>query len=1037
MFLSDIAIKRPVFTTMVIMALVVFGWVSYSRIGVELFPSVEFPLATVVTIYPGADPETVEREVSQKIEDAVSTIAGIRQLKSVSAENVSQVIIMFELEVNAAAAVQDVRDKVNRILNDLPKDIDPPKIEKFDMGAVPVISLAVSGPGSVKDVTYFARKRVKEELQQLAGVGSVDIIGGQEREIKVWIDSQKLDAMGLTVLDVIGTLQANNLNIPGGRLNTHDTEFVVKVDGEYHDLASIENQVIVNVQGRKVLVKDVARVEDGMEEHRTSAVLDGKPAVTLQVRKQSGANAVELGDRVKARVEELRTQLPKNWTVTIISDMTTFTKSAVHDVIFDLVFGGALAVLIVFFFLRNWRSTIISALALPTSVIGTFLFIKVMGFTFNMLSLLALSLSIGLLIDDAIVVIENIYRHMEEGKKPAEAAAFATREIGLAVLATTLSIVAVFVPVALMEGIIGRFFYQFGLTIAFAVMISLFVSFTLTPMLSSRFLGHTNESGAFFRFSERFFVGLEHGYRRLIGWALRNRWSTLGVAVGLFFFSLYLIRFLGVEFEPSFDRGEFNVVVTMPTGTPIERTEEMAETIAKDLRAHKDLVERTVCTIASDTQQKQNVATIFVKMTAKHLRPISQKQFMTQIRAKFSNSPNAVVAVEDYDEMASSSGMRSSPIEYNLRGGDLAELDRASRVLQRELKKVDGIVDLDTTYERNKPEVRVTLDRERAAELNVMTASIGQTVRALVAGVEASKFKEKGEDYTIRVRSEDAKRVDAAQVAALHIRNTQNQLVNLENVAKVTTSSGPTQIERESRQRQVSIIGNVDGLPLGDALNKIDELAKDTLPADITSHIGGMGKIMKESFAAMLFTLVLAVILVYMVLASQFESFIHPFTIMLSLPLSLIGALGALILAKQTLSIMSMIGIIMLMGLVTKNAILLIDYTNTLRHRDGLSRNDALLRAGPVRLRPILMTTAAMIFGMLPVIFSQGDGAEMRRPMGVCVVGGLIASTFLTLIVVPVVYTMMDDLSNNRLLKRLFAGLKPAGHDSQEETPPV
>ena len=1036
MFLSDIAIKRPVFTTMVILALVVFGWVSYSRIGVELFPSVEFPVATVVTIYPGADPETVEREVSQKIEDAVSTIAGIRQLKSISAENVSQVIIMFELEVNAAAAVQDVRDKVSRIQNDLPKEIDPPKIEKFDMGAVPVITLAVSGPGSVKDVTYFARKRVKDELQQLSGVGSVDIIGGQEREIKVWVDAQKLDSKGLTVLDVIGTLQANNLNIPGGRLNTHDTEFVVKVDGEYHDLASIENQVIMNVQGRKVLVKDVARVEDGMEEHRSSAMLDGKPAVSLQVRKQSGANAVELGDRVKARLAELEKTLPPGWKVLQVTDMTIFTKSAVHDVIFDLVFGGFLAVLIVFFFLRNWRSTIISALALPTSVIGTFLFVKVMGFTFNMLSLLALSLSIGLLIDDAIVVIENIYRHMEEGKKPAEAAAFATREIGLAVLATTLSIVAVFVPVAFMEGIIGRFFYQFGLTVAFAVMISLFVSFTLTPMLASRFLGHTNESGAFFRFSERLFVTLESSYRRIIAWALTHRLITVGIAIGLFVLSMSMVGLLGVEFQPSYDRGEFNVLVTLPTGTPIERTEEAAEVIAKELRARKDMVASTVSTIAGDTQQKQNVATIFVKMRPKHERTQSQKTFMTEIRAKFSQTPNAVVAVEDYDEMASSSGMRSAPIEYNLRGGDLVELDRASRQLQNELKKVKGIVDLDTTYERNKPEVRVTLDRERAAELNVMTASVGQTVRALVAGVDASKFKVAGDDYTIRVRSEDAKRVDAQQIASLKIRNGQNQLVNLENVANVSTGSGPTQIERESRQRQISIIGNVDGLPLGDALATIEKTAQTILPAGISSHIGGMGKIMNESFAAMLFTLVLAIVMVYMVLASQFESFIHPFTIMLSLPLSLIGALGGLIIAHQTLSIMSMIGIIMLMGLVTKNAILLIDYANTLRTRDGLERNEALLKAGPVRLRPILMTTAAMIFGMLPVIFSQGDGAEMRRPMGVCVVGGLIASTLLTLIVVPVVYTFMDDISNNRWLTRLFSSIKPA-HPVSEEEPPT
>ncbi|RJO63243.1 MAG: efflux RND transporter permease subunit [Myxococcales bacterium] len=1023
MVISEVAIKRPVFISMVILAIIVFGVVSYPKINVDMYPDVEFPIATVLTIYPGADPETIEKEVTEPIEDAVSTINGVRTLQSVSAENVSQVIVIFELEMTVDTVIQDVRDKISRIIPTLPKEVEAPKIEKFELGAIPIITLAVGGPGAIDEVTRFARKRVKEQLQQVPGVGSVDMIGGQEREIKIWVDPDKLKTMGLAVTDVIQSLAVSNLKFPGGRLSAGDTEFVVKVDGEFKSVQAIENLIIREVMGRKIRVGDVARVEDGIEEMRSAARLDAARAVSLLVRKQSGANAVATAERVKARLAELQAGFPAGWKATLAADTTIFTQTMIEHVQFDMIFGALLAVIIIFFFLRNARSTLISAVAIPTSVIGAFTFIKAMGFTFNTLTLLALSLSIGILIDDAIVVLENIYRHMEEGKSPWEAAKTATEEIGLAVLAVTMSIVAVFVPVAFMEGIVGRFFYQFGLTVTVAVLLSLFVSLTLTPMLCSRLLGKSGDN-AFYRLIERFLAAIDRVYRGTIAWALAHRRTTMGIAAAIFVASLYMVRFVGVEFQPRPDMSEFNITVQLPTGASLEATDRVAMDVARRARRHADLVTTTVTTIGSDAQQKQNLAKIYVKMRDKGERAISQTEFMAQLREEFKDVSGAAVSVAQIDQFAESSGMRAAQLQYIVQGGDLVELDRTTRRIVAELKKTPGFVDLDTSFEGGKPEVNVAIDQAKTARLGLVTALVGQTVNALVGGYEASKFREAGEDYSIRVRLNPADRNSAADLEGLDIRSLNGQLVDLSSVTTISPGTGPTQIDRLARERQISVFGNLDeSLPLGQASVIVEETAEKMMASGQTGHFEGMTRIMKESFQHMLFSLVLAVIIVYMVLASQFESLVHPLTIMFSLPLSLVGAIGALLLTGQTLSITSMIGIIMLMGLVTKNAILLIDYTNTLRRRDGMGRTEALLRAGPVRLRPILMTTGAMVFGMLPVAMSRGYGAELRSPMAVCVIGGLIASTLLTLVVVPVVYTILDDIGQNAFVRRLTAAV--------------
>jgi len=1023
----DIAIKRPVFTVMVIMALLVFGVIAYNRIGIDFFPKVEMPVATIMTIYPGADPETVEKEVSEKIEDAVSTIAGIDTLRSISVENVSQVILQFDLDVDVDTAVQDVRDKISRIVTELPSEIEAPKVEKLDFDAIPVMTLAVGGPDSIDKVTEFARRRIKEDLQQVIGVGSIDIIGGQEREIMVWVDPRKLDISGLAVNDVIQVLSASNLKIPGGKVKSSDTEFSVKVDGEFKSVAAIENLVIMEVAGRRIRVGDVARVEDGLEERESSSRLDGVRAVTMQIRKQSGTNVVEVANNINARLSEIKKTLPPGWKVITATDTTVFTKESIKHVQIDMLFGAFLAVIIIFFFLRNIRSTIIAAIAIPTSVIGSFTFMNYLGFTFNQLTLLGLSLSIGLLIDDAIVVLENVYRHIEDGKDPKEAASYGTGEIGLAVLAVTLSIVAVFVPVATMEGIIGRFFYQFGITVTIAVLLSLFVSFTLTPMLCSRFLTHEKPSdNRLNRMIGRLLDWIDAKYGIIVAWALRNRWKTAFMAVATFVSSLYLASFLPVEFQPEFDMGEFNVTVKMPTGTTLERTEEVAVKVAADISRYKDLVESTVTSIGSDAQRKQNLSKIYVKLINKSKRTITQAQFMERIREDFKAYKDALIAAEEINMIGESSGFRTAKIQFNVRGGDLNDLRKYTELIMDEMRKTPGFVDLDTTFEGGKPEIRVKVDRNRAASMGVMTYQIGSTVRSLVAGIESSKYKERGEDYIIRVRVEEQERANASQISHMKVRNNSGSLVDIANLAEVITTTGPTQIDRQARQRQITILGNTnETLALADAMNKVNEIARRVLPPEIITDYEGDVKIMKESFQHMLFALMLAIALIYMVLASQFNSFVHPITIMISLPLSLIGALGALFITGMSLSMISIIGIIMLMGLVTKNAILLVDYTNTLRYRDGLDRNEALRKAGPVRLRPILMTTAAMVFGMLPAALGTGQGSEMRAPMAICVIGGLITSMLLTLVVVPVVYTFMDDIGNNRLIKKLEAIFLP------------
>ncbi|MBI5368969.1 MAG: efflux RND transporter permease subunit [Planctomycetes bacterium] len=1013
MILSDTAIRRPVFTTMVIAAIVVFGVISFRDIGVDLFPRVEFPVITVISVLPGADPETVESTVTDPIEEAVSTISGIKHLRSTSADGVSQVVIEFELEKKIDVAFEEVQAKLGTVRSDLPQDLEDPVVEKFDIDASPVLAVVVAGELPIRELTRVADKTVKERLQRVRHVGQVKLVGGRDRRIWLELDRYRLEGYGLTVQDVERALRTEHVEFPGGRVETGAIEYVVKTKAEFRSAEEFGSLVVAWRGGAAIRARDLGRVEDGLEEERSLARLNDVAAVSLLVRRQSGTNTVEVAAAVRAEVDRLRRELaPAGIRLEIAQDLSVFIEHSVHEVQFHLVFGGALAVLIVLLFLRNLRSTFISALVIPTAVVGTFILMNALGFTQNMMTLLALSLAIGLLIDDSIVVQENTMRHVDEGMPARAAAGFATHEIALAVFATTLSVVAVFVPVAFMKGLVGRFFYQFGLTVAFAVMISMFVSFTLDPMLSSRLLRKSQE-GRLHRWTEWFFVLLDRGYAWVLGASLRHRWLVILVALATFAGAGYLGRYLRWEFAPQEDESEFNIKVKAPLGSSLATTRAVFERV-RALVADRPWLAYTFMTIGADELARVNEGSMYVKMTPKGERAVGQEAAMAWTRAAVAEVKEARVSVEIVPRV-SGGGRRWAEVQMEVRGRELTALTRICDATLARMRAAGGYVDVDTTYETGKPEVNVYVKRDRAADLGVSSAAIASTVKALIGGEEVGKFRAEGDRYDVSVRLAAPDRSRPADIGRLSVRSARGDLVHLSNVAEARAESGPVQIDRYNRARQITVLANLqhDRKVLGEAIAEMRGFAEaDGLPPGYSVGFAGMADTMQEAFENLFFALWLAVLIVYMVLASQFESFVHPFTIMLALPLSVIGALGALVATGQTMSIFTMIGIILLMGLVTKNGILLIDFTNTLRERDGLERDAAVRRAGPIRLRPILMTTLAMIFGMLPVAVGTGAGSESRAPMATAVIGGLTTSTLLTLVVVPVVYTLLDDLAH-------------------------
>lgn len=1011
MFLSDTAIKRPIFTTMIMAALTIFGFISMRNIGVDLNPRVEFPVIVVLSVLPGADPETVEKTVSKPIEDALSTISSIKMLRSTSGESVSQVVLEFDLDKNVDVAFQEVQAKLGTVKKELPQDLEDPVVEKFDIDAAPIMAVVVSGPQSIQKLSTLADTVIKTRLQQVKNVGEVRLIGKRERTIWIYLDPGKLEGYFLSVPEVINALKAHHIDVPGGRVEEGLREFVVKTKAEFSRAEEFRTLLVGYRQGYPIRLSDIGEIQDGLEEERSSATLDGNQAISLLIRRQSGTNTVEVAHAVKAQVEKLRAELePQGISLQIAQDFSLHIERSIHNIQFHLVFGGLLAVLIVFLFLRNSRMTLISALAIPISVITTFMFMNILNFTMNMITMLALSLAIGILIDDAIVVVENIFRHCKKKEMtPQQAAQIGSQEIGLAAFAITMTIVAVFLPVAFMKGIIGRFFYQFGVTVAVAVLISLFVAFTLVPMLASRFLKMEENHGKVFTVIEKALSKIEYFYRRLLQISLQHRGKVLLIAIGALICAGFSAKFLKSEFIPTVDQSEFFVKVTTPLGSSLSFTEDVVSKIREKMQKESWL-EYLFTTIGSGNMKRVNEAVIYVKMKEKKERSISQVQAMNDVRQALSTISGAKLSIENVRAVSSGS-VRNCAIQLNIAGPNLETIESIVKKIIEKLKARDGFVDLDTSYDKDAPELTVSIKRDHAAALHVTPSAVAQTVRTLIGGVTISSFTEDGERYDVNLRAKEQMRNTPDSLLRLSVKNAQDELIPLESLVAVKQSLGAVQIDRMNRERIISLFINLRAdKSLGEAVNEVKTLLHEmNLPLGYHYSFTGMADSMQESFSYLLFALLLAVVMVYMVLASQFESFVQPFVIMLSLPFSLIGAFLGILLSFSTLNIHTIIGIIMLMGLVTKNAILLVDYANTLRNRDGLSMHDALLEAGSTRLHPILMTTGAMIFGMLPIALSNGPGSESDSPMAFAIIGGLLTSTFLTLIVVPVVYSLMTE----------------------------
>ena len=1016
MFLSNLSIKHPVFATMMMVALAVVGIVSYRQLSVDFFPDVEFPVVTVITAYPGASPETVEREVSKRIEEAINTVEGVKTIESTSQEGLSSIVVQFHLEVSTQTASQDIRSKIAGIRGNLPLEIEEPIVQRLDPAEMPILSVAVEASGlSRQAATTFAEKVVKRRLENVRGVGAANLVGESTREIQVVVDRSKLEAYHISLSDVVTGLRRENVDVPAGSADRGTTEALVRVAARGRTAADIAEIPLKRADNTTIRVSDVAQVVDGIRQPKNIALLDLRPALALSIQKQSGANTVAVADDVEKAVLGMQKDLPPGVSLRVVTDTSAFIRDSIHDVNTTMIIGALLTVFIVYLFLNSWRSTVITGITLPISILAGFIAMRAFGFTINVLTLMGLSLAIGMLIDDAIVVRENIVRHLQRGKDHFDAARDGTAEIGLAVMATTFTIIAVFVPVAFMGGMVGRMFYEFGITVAAAVLASLFVSFTLDPMLSSRWVDPDIERGfhphfvgrTLARFNE-WFDDLHVRYEKLLDWSLRHRAAVLLMAAVAFAVSLPIFGILGGDFMPDFNRGEYQVAFKATPGATLSETGDRALEVVRRLKTLPD-VEYTFTTIGEAGTQYRPVTegSIYVKLKSGSGKTFSQ--VLDEARGVIRDVPGLTYSLTE------SGSWSTQPIQLSVRGPEVDELDRISRELHAAMKQIPGIADLDTSLEKSKPELRVEIDRDRANDLGLNVAPMAMTLRAALTGEVATTIEDSlGDSHDVRVRLRSDQRRFGEDLMALTVPNDRDDanqdkiLTPLREVARTVATSGPSSIRRKNLQREVRLSANVSGRSLGEVSSDVKAAAaKIKLPPGYDFLTGGDAEELEDMFRNMIQTLILAIVFIYLILASQFGSFTHPLAIMLSLPLSLVGVALALLSTSDTLNIMSMIGLIMLMGLVTKNAILLIDFANQGR-REGLDRHTALIRAGSTRLRPIVMTTLAMIFGMLPLAFAIGAGAEMRAPMARAVIGGLITSTLLTLVVVPVVYTFLD-----------------------------
>ncbi len=1033
MWISDTAIRRPVTTLTLMAALVVFGWLAFSRMGVDAFPEVEFPIVTVQTVLVGASPEVMDQDVTDPIEEQIKTIGGIRQLTSQSMEGFSIVTVEFELDKDIDVAAQEVRAKVALARRFLPDDIDEPIVEKFDIGGFPFMWLGVSGSVPYGELSFYAEKVLKEQLQSIKGVGNVEVGGLRKREIRVWLDPRRLEARGLTALDVARAIQLKHVELPGGRIETPETEYSVKVEGEYGSVQELEGLVVAERNGTIITLRDIGRVDDGFEDLRAIARFSGSPTVGLGIRKQPKANLVEVADRVKARLEEIRPQAPKGISIAIAYDGSTSIKESIAGVQHDILLGILLTAVIMYLFLRTVRTTFVAVIAIPISLIGGFIVMKALGFTANNMTMLAMSLAVGMVIDDAIVVIENIYRHIEMGEPAAEAARAGTSEVGLAVLAATTSIAAVFIPVAFMEGIVGRFFYQFGLTVALTILISAVVALTLTPFLSSRLMRHEISHGRVYNFLERGFLALERSYRRALEWAVTHRgWIALA-ATAAFVAGLALVPFIGSEFITEADEGFFVVNFELPTGTSLEQSNIRMRELEERLFSSPEIESAFAALgLQMGTGAEPNKGLFFVNLVPKKERSTSQREIMERVRSQLDFDPAMLITLETFNIFGAAG--RNTDVSYVIQGPTTRELGELADRITAEMQASGEFKDVDTDLRTTKPDVKVRINRGLANDLGVDVRSISGEIYAIFGGNKVAKFKDGGYRYDIRIRALPEYRDEPADLEGISVRAEGGQLIKSPNLINYEVGTGPNSINRFDRRRSVTIYANGKGIVAGEALARVEAIVDRLLPTDgrFGTALTGNAQTQRESFQSLLTALLLSILIIYMILAIQFESFVHPFTIMLSLPLTTIGVFGMLFLTGTTLNIFSFIGIIMLMGIVTKNAILLVDFANQARER-GADKVSAMLEAGPVRLRPILMTAAATVIGVLPVALAFSQGGETRAPLAIAVIGGTVTSTLLTLLVIPVVYLFLDDAT--AWVKGLFSARKRAKRPAAVSVP--
>ncbi|HET6850712.1 MAG TPA: efflux RND transporter permease subunit [Pyrinomonadaceae bacterium] len=1038
--LAEICVRRPVFATMLILSLTVVGLFSYKSLGVDLFPKIDLPTITVTVVNPGASPQEIETEITDRVEGAVNTISGIDELRSTSVEGVSQVFITFLLEKNPDIAAQEVRNKIDLIVNDLPVTAEQPIVQKLDTDAAPVVRIAVSAPRSLREVTEVADKKIKQQIESINGVGDVQIVGGRRREIEIWVDPDKMRAFNVTVAQVADAVRAQNLEVPGGRVDEGARELTVRTMGRIIEPSEFNNLVVANRGTYAVKLSDVGYAEDGAEEPRTEARLNGQPAVTLIVSKQSGQNTVAVADAVKQRLLELGKTLPPGFKTEVVGDQSIFIKASIEAIQTHLIEGSILAAIVVFVFLWSFRSTLIAGLAIPTSLIATFGLMAAMGFTLNNITMLALTLMVGIVIDDAIVVLENIFRFIEEkGIPPFQAAIEGTKEIGLAVMATTLSLLAVFLPVGFMGGIVGRFMSSFGLTSSFAIAVSLLVSFTLTPMLAARLIKRSDDEKerALEKHTEpadhgskqsRFYRPVDATYTKLLTWSMRHRWAIVLACVIVIVSIVPLFMFVGKNFLPVDDQAQFEINVRAPEGFTLPATSTLAERIAVDLRTLPGVTD-TLTTIGGGQQEQVNTASIYVKMTPIEERKVTQQDLMVRARnevlAKYQKLyPGQLRTSVQQVAAISGGGFRNADIQYVIGGPDLDKLTKYSDALLAKMKTIPDVVDADSTLISGKPELRVVIDRARAADLGVRVGDIAQALNSLVAGQKVSTFNAGTDQYDVRVRAVGEFRTSVEGLKRMIVSSTKVGWVSLDNLVRVDEGTGPSAIDRLNRQRQVTLLGNIrPGGSQAAVIQQMNQFAKE-IKIDPAYSTGLAGRSKELGRAGYYFGLafLLSFVFMYMVLAAQFESFIHPVTILLTLPLAIPFGILSLLMTGQTVNIFSGLGLLLLFGVVKKNAILQIDHTNQLRAR-GMERFEAIVRANRDRLRPILMTTIALVAGMLPLTLSTGPGAGTNRSIGVLVVGGQTLCLLLTLLAVPVFYSLFDDLARSRVWGRIRVGV--------------